>query len=76
MSRKYSESKKEAAIKPEPPMPDIEVRTGTKLRHTVFGTGTVLFVKDDIAAIAFSREIGTKRIVLSSSLKNGILMPE
>jgi len=72
MSIKYSEAKKALLVKAEPE-PEIKVGIGTKLKHKVFGPGVVLAVKNDTASILFSKEYGTKRIVISTSFKNGIL---
>ena len=41
--------------------------------HKSFGAGVVLAVKGDTASILFSKEHGTKRIVISTGFKNGIL---
>ena len=72
---KYSAAKKPSTEKPAE-QPRIKVAIGTKLKHKVFGHGVVLAVKNDTASILFSEGQETKRIVLSSSLKNGILSLE
>jgi len=72
MSVTYSQAPKTVQAKAEP-QPDIKVSIGTKLMHKSFGAGVVLAVKGDTASILFSKEHGTKRIVISTSLKNGIL---
>lgn len=55
---------------------DFVFSIGSRVIHTVFGHGTILAIKGDTASIMFSEEHGIKRIVLSSSLKKGIIIPE
>ncbi len=74
MKAEYAPVKKEAPM-PEP-APALGVKPGMKLVHKRFGQGTVLFVKDGIASLAFSKEHGTKKIVLATAFKNGILSAE
>ncbi len=62
-----------AEKEPEAPQPEFDVKPGMTLMHKRFGQGTVLFVKDGIATLAFSKEHGTKKIVLATAFKNGIL---
>ena len=61
----------------EPPKPVPEsvpkVTIGTKLMHKRFGEGSVLSVKNGIAAVHFEDTHDTKHIVLSTAFKNGII---
>jgi len=75
MKAEYAAIRTEAAPPIEPEF-NVDAKPGMKLMHKRFGQGTVIFVKDGIASIAFSKEHGTKKIVLATAFKNGILSAE
>ncbi len=54
-------------------LPEINVEPGMTLMHKRFGQGKVIAVQNGIAALSFSQEHGTKKIVLATAFKNGIL---
>ena len=54
-------------------MTEVAVMPGMKISHKSFGEGTVVTIEQGIASIRFCEKYGTRRIVLQSSLENGIL---
>ena len=48
-----------------PPMPKIDVQAGDKVKHKVFGEGTVVRLDDDVASIQFQKGTGVKKLNLS-----------
>lgn len=49
------------------------IKVGKIVEHTVFGSGTIVEITNDIASIRFNKA-GKKRLALSACLENGLLI--